>query len=277
VGVTVHEMAHSWFQAVVATNEALYEWMDEGFTSWIESECMAVISPEEMTKPRAGGAHASAYYSYTKHALSGNEEALSTHADHYTTNRAYGVAAYSKGEVLMEQLGAIVGSEVRNEAVKEYFNAWSFKHPGPLDFKRVMEKASGIELDWYFDYFVNTTHTIDYRIHQVTTSREFARVTLERVGVMPMPQDLKVTYKDGSTIEYHIPLVIMRGNRPLADNEILSPDWPWTNPLYTLDIPTQGKRISEIELDANLLQADVNRTNNFVGFKGVGKTNFILE
>jgi hypothetical protein len=92
-----------------------------------------------------------------------------------------------------------------------------------------------------------------------------------------MPQDLKVTYKDGSTIEYHIPLVIMRGNRPLADNEILSPDWPWTNPLYTLDIPTQGKRISEIELDANLLQADVNRTNNFVGFKGVGKTNFIRE
>ena len=277
VGVTVHEMAHSWFQAVVATNEALYEWMDEGFTSWIESECMAVISPEEMTKPRAGGAHASAYYSYTQHALSGNEEALSTHADHYTTNRAYGVAAYSKGEVLMEQLGAIVGSEVRNEAVKEYYKAWSFKHPGPLDFKRVMEKASGIELDWYFDYFVNTTHTIDYNIQQVTTSREFARVTLERVGVMPMPQDLKVTYKDGSTIEYHIPLVIMRGNRPLAENEILSPDWPWTNPLYTLDIPTQGKRISEIELDANLLQADVNRTNNFVGFKGVGKTNFIRE
>ncbi len=94
---------------------------------------------------------------------------------------------------------------------------------------------------------------------------------------MPMPQDLKVTDKDGSTIEYHIPLVIMRGNRPLAENEILSPDWPWTNPLYTLDIPTQGKRISEIELDANLLQADVNRTNNFVGFKGVGKTNFIRE
>jgi aminopeptidase N len=270
-------MAHSWFQAVIATNEALYEWMDEGFASWIESECMAEIFPEEMTKPRAGGAHAYSYYGYIKQALSGNEEALSTHADHYTTNRAYGVAAYGKGEVLLEQLGAIIGSEDRNEGLKEYFNVWSFKHPGPIDFKRIMEKASGIELDWYFDYFVNTTHTIDYSIKEVTTSRDLAKVTLERVGFMPMPQDLKVTFKNGSTIEYHIPLVIMRGNRPLSDSEILLEDWPWTNPLYTLEIPTKGKRIVSIELDSNLLQADVDRDNNLVEFKGIRKVNFIRE
>jgi len=277
VGVTVHEMAHSWFQAVVATNEALYEWMDEGFTSWIESECMAEIMPEEMTTPRAGGAHARSYYGYIKQAISGNEEALSTHADHYTTNRAYGVAAYGKGEVLLEQLGAIIGSEVRNEGLKEYFNVWSFKHPGPMDFKRIMELTSGIELDWYFDYFVNTTHTIDYSIKEVATSGDLSRVTLERVGVMPMPQDLKVTYKDGSTIEYHIPLVIMRGNRPLSESEILLEDWPWTNPLYTLEVPTKGKRIVSIELDSNLLQADVNRDNNLVEFKGIRKVNFIRD
>ena len=137
--------------------------------------------------------------------------------------------------------------------------------------------TSGIELDWYFDYFVNTTHTIDYSIKEVTTSGDLARVTLERVGVMPMPQDLKVTYKDGSTIEYHIPLVIMRGNRPLSESEILLEDWPWTNPLYTLAVPTKGKRIVSIELDSNLLQADVNRDNNLVEFKGIRKVNFIRD
>ena len=35
VGVTAHEMAHSWFQFVLATNETKHEWMDEGFTSYI--------------------------------------------------------------------------------------------------------------------------------------------------------------------------------------------------------------------------------------------------
>ncbi|PCJ80544.1 MAG: peptidase M1 [Bacteroidetes bacterium] len=279
VGVTIHEMSHSWFQAVVATNESLYEWMDEGFTSWIESECMAAISPTEMTKPRAGGIHAYAYYGYIQQALSGNEEALSTHADHYTTNRAYGVAAYSKGEVLVEQLGAIIGDEVRNEGMREYFKVWSFKHPGPTDFKRIMEKTSGIELDWYFDYFVNTTHTIDYRISEVShiKSKDILNVLLEKVGTMPMPQDLRITYNDGSTSNYHIPLVIMRGNRQLSDGEELGEDWPWTNPTYSMEIKTEGKRVVKIELDPNLLIADTNRENNLVEFKSRGKIEFTRE
>tara|TARA_B100000780_G_C21121811_1_gene454479 strand:+ start:1115 stop:2950 length:1836 start_codon:yes stop_codon:yes gene_type:complete len=274
VGVTVHEMAHSWFQAVVATNEALYEWMDEGFTSWIESECMEVISPREMTQETVGGAHSYSYYGYIKQALSGNEEALSTHADHYTTNRAYGVAAYAKGEVLVEQLGAIIGEQVRNEGMKKYFTTWSFKHPGPTDFKRVMERASGIELDWYFDYFVNTTHTIDYAIKSINTRKDTSTIVLEKVGTMPMPQDLRLTFKDGTSLTYHIPLVIMRGHRKMNQGEEIALDWPWTNPLYTLEVPTQGKRILNISLDPLLLQADVNRENNKVVFKSVGKQNF---
>jgi aminopeptidase N len=267
-------MAHSWFQAVVATNEALYEWMDEGFTSWIESECMDVIAPREMTEERAGGSHSSSYYGYIKQALSGNEEAMSTHADHYTTNRAYGVAAYSKGEVLVEQLGAVIGEKVRNEGMKEYFKTWAFKHPGPTDFKRVMERTSGLELDWYFDYFVNTTHTIDYAISKVATNKKTSTITLEKVGIMPMPQDLKVTFKDGTSSSYHIPLVIMRGNRKMDKGEIVAEDWPWTNPTYTLEVATQGRRISKITIDPLLLQADVNRENNEVEFKPVGKQNF---
>ena len=274
VGVTVHEMSHSWFQAVVATNEALYEWMDEGFTSWIETECMEVIAPREMSKNKVGGAHTYSYSGYINQALSGNEEALSTHADHYTTNRAYGIAAYAKGEVLVEQLGAIIGEETRNRGMKKYFKDWSFKHPGPTDFKRVMERTSGIELDWYFDYFVNTTHTIDYSIKSVATEKNESTITLEKIGVMPMPQDLMVTFKDGSSTLYHIPLVIMRGNRTMNDGERLATDWPWTNPTYSIDIPTLGKRIASITLDPLLLQADVNRENNTVEFKSIGKQNF---
>lgn len=202
---------------------------------------------------------------------------MSTHADHYTTNRAYGVAAYSKGEVLVEQLGAIIGEKMRNEGMKEYFKVWSFKHPGPTDFKRVMERTSGIELDWYFDYFVNTTHTIDYAISKVATNKKKSTIILEKIGIMPMPQDVKVTFEDGTSSSFHIPLVIMRGNRAMDKGEILAEDWPWTNPTYTLEIPTLGKRISKITLDPLLLQADVNRENNEVEFKSIGKQNFERE
>ena len=263
VGVTVHEMAHSWFQGMVATNESLHEWMDEGFTSWAESRCMAQLFADPM-KPDENP-HKWAYASYINQHLSGNEEPLITHADHYKTNRAYGVAAYSKGEVFVEQLGAIVGEAKRDEAMRAYFAQWSFKHPGPNDFKRVLERTSGLELDWYFQYMMNTTDAIDYAVESVVNDNGLVTIELSRRGDMPMPQDLALTWEDGSTTRIHIPLVMMRGHRALEEDEPLGEDWPWVDPNYTLDLPSQG-RLLRVELDPEQLQADIHRDNNELTF-----------
>ena len=264
VGVTVHEMAHSWFQAMVATNESLHEWMDEGFTSWAESRCMAHLFADPM-KP-SEDPHGWAYASYIRQHLSGNEEPLITHADHYKTNRAYGVGAYSKGEVLVEQLGAIVGPEVRNNAMRRYFKEWSFKHPGPHDFKRVVERESGLELDWYFQDMMHTTNAVDYQVSGVQVHNDSAVVQLARLGDMAMPQDLTLTWEDGTTTSVHIPLVMMRGHRALGDGEILGEDWPWVDPNYELALPTGGKRLKSVELNAAGLVADVHPENDEIEF-----------
>ena len=264
VGVTVHEMAHSWFQAMVATNESLHEWMDEGFTSWAESRCMAHLFADPM-KP-SEDPHGWAYASYIRQHLSGNEEPLITHADHYKTNRAYGVGAYSKGEVLVEQLGAIVGPEVRDAAMRRYFKEWSFKHPGPHDFKRVVERESGLELDWYFQDMMHTTNAVDYQVSGVQVHNDSAVVQLARLGDMAMPQDLTLTWEDGTTTAVHIPLVMMRGHRAMGDGEILGEDWPWVDPNYELALPTGGKRLKSVELNAAGLVADVHPENDEIEF-----------
>ena len=264
VGVTVHEMAHSWFQAMVATNESLHEWMDEGFTSWAESRCMAHLFADPM-KP-SEDPHGWAYASYIRQHLSGNEEPLITHADHYKTNRAYGVGAYSKGEVLVEQLGAIVGPEVRDAAMRRYFKEWSFKHPGPHDFKRVVERESGLELDWYFQDMMHTTNAVDYQVSGVQVRNDSAFIQLARLGDMAMPQDLTLTWDDETTTSVHIPLVMMRGHRALRDGEILGGDWPWVDPNYELTLPTAGKRLKSVELNASGLVADVHPENDEISF-----------
>jgi len=263
VGVTVHEMAHSWFQAMVATNESLHEWMDEGFTSWAESRCMAELFADPM-KPESNP-HSWAYAGYINQHLSGNEEPLITHADHYKTNRAYGVAAYSKGEVLVEQLGAVVGTEVRDKAMRTYFKDWSFKHPGPHDFKRVVERASGLELDWYFQYMMHTTDAIDYAVESVVNDEGTVTMELSRRGDFPMPQDVEMTWEDGTTTRVHIPLVMMRGHRALDEGEILGKDWPWVEPTYTLEVPSNG-RLTSVTLDPAGMQADIHRDNNTLTF-----------
>lgn len=260
VGVTAHEMAHAWFQGMLATNESLHEWMDEGFTSWIESEYMAEEFSEARDEP-----HYWAYGGYLNLVRDGGEESLSTHADHYVTNRAYGTAAYSKGEVLLNQLAAIIGEEARNEGIKRYFDEWSFRHPGPMDFKRIMERESGLELDTYFQYMINTTHHVDVAISSVRITADSTIIALERIGKLPLPVDLRITTSDGTVMDHHIPQIVTQGNRPLGSGEVLLPAWPWTHPTYTVAIPASHPGCT-IELDAQGWTADADRKNNRVTF-----------
>jgi hypothetical protein len=153
VGVTAHELVHSWYQGLLATNEALYPWMDEGFTTYASNLIMNHLFPKEDDN----NPHEGSYRGYYALVESGKEEPLTTHADHYQTNRAYGIASYSKGNIFLNQLGYIVGEEVLHEAMKRYFDEWKYKHPEPNDFKRVVEKHSGIQLGWYFNHWVETT------------------------------------------------------------------------------------------------------------------------
>jgi len=261
VGVTAHEMAHAWFQGLLATNESLHEWMDEGFTSWIESEFLAEEFNESRDQP-----HYWAYGGYLNLVRDGGEEPLSTHADHYVTNRAYGTGAYSKGEVLMNQLAAVIGREARDAGIKRYFDEWAFSHPGPVDFKRVMERESGLELDTYFQYMLNSTHHVDVAITAVRITEDSTFIDLERIGKLPLPVDLRITTAGGQVMDHHIPQVVTQGHRPLDEGEALLPAWPWTHPTYTVALAGSMPG-STFEIDADRWTADANRKNNTVTFE----------
>lgn len=259
VGVTAHEMAHTWFQFLLATNELLHEWMDEGFTSYISSLAENVVLEENKPNPVSRS-----YLTYYYLVNAGNEQPLSTHADRYNTNQSYGISAYSKGAVCLAQLGYVIGKEHLEKTMKEYFKAWAFKHPTPNDFIRVAEKVSGFELDWYLQDWTQTTNTIDYGIKTVVENENGTSITLERIGLMPMPIDLYVTYEDGSQESFYIPLRMMRGTKdnpyPNLKRTVLS-DWAWSYPTYSFEIP-KGKKVKDMMIDASQLMADVNPKNN---------------
>ena len=167
---------------------------------------------------------------------------------------------------MVEQIGAIVGEDVRDAAMRRYFREWSFKHPGPHDIKRVVERESGLELDWYFQDMMHTTNAVDYQVAGVQVQNDSAVIQLARLGDMAMPQDLTFTWEDETTTAVHIPLVMMRGHRPLADGEILAADWPWVDPNYELILPTGGKRLKSVTLNAAGLVADVHPENDKIEF-----------
>ncbi len=258
IGTAIHEWMHSWYQMMMGTNESLYPWMDEGFTDYATSRVMAEM------RGRTGFAYDGTYRSYFNLAKSGFEEPASTHSDHYNTNFAYSAASYSKGAVFMEQLGYIIGDKVRDEVLLDYYYQWRFKHPNPNDFIRVAEKRSGMELDWYKEYWINSTKTIDYAVGNISTQNGKALLSIKRLGKMPMPIDVLVTYKDGTQEMHYIPLNLMYGAKPTESQipRTTHEAWRWTHPEYQFPIQKNIQDIKSIEIDPSMRLADVNRGNN---------------
>jgi hypothetical protein len=262
VGVTVHELVHAWYEGVLANNEVYDQWIDEGFTTYVSAFIM-----NELFNDGEGDPMISRYNGYFQIVNAGFEEPLHKHADHYVTNTAYGVASYTKGAIFLHQLGYIIGDDVLQRTLRRFYEEWKFKHPDGMDFIRIAEQESGIELKWYYEYWITTTKTIDYGITSVEASDDESAttVTLEKAGLMPMPLDVEVEFADGNIVHHYIPMRIMWGQKehefPGIDR-IVEEDWPWVFPEYEFTIDSPMEEIVRIEIDSSQRMADIDRNNN---------------
>ena len=259
VGVTAHELAHSWFQFILATNETKHEWMDEGFTTFISTLAEDVVLKENKMFPLMNS-----YSGYLALASSGEEQPQTTNANRYHFNNAYESTAYNKGAVFLSQLGYIIGTDKLFKALKAYYNEYKFKHPVPNDIRRIAERVSGIQLRWYLTDWTQTTNKIDYALESVVSQKSGTQVNLKRIGLMPMPLDILVKYKDGSQEFYYIPITLMRGEKenPYGAPWNVEKDWSWSNPKYSFSIDREKEDIDLIIIDPTYYMADVNRDNN---------------
>ena len=259
IGVTAHEMAHSWFQHVLASNESKHSWMDEGFTTWLENYGMNEISGKKVENP-----HEDSYKAYFALVKSGKEQPQSTHSDRYDENRSYSIDAYSKGNLFLTQLEYLIGKENLLKTLKRYYNDFKFTHPTPNDIKHTAEKISGANLDWYLNDWTKTTNTIDYGIKNVEDLVNSTKITLERIGRMPMPLDILISYQDGSTELIYVPQTLMRYTKAneYSINRTVLGGWDWAYPTFEFSINKSKDKIKSIQIDPLGLMADVNKENN---------------
>jgi hypothetical protein len=272
VSVSVHESVHNWYYGMLASDEGSFPWMDEGFTEYATSEVMDHLFPGQAK----GRLHQDALGTYLRLAEGDQHEPMSIHADHFRTNRGYSATAYSKGEFFVDQLGAVIGDSLVHKGLLWYYNACRFKHPEPVDVQRSMEKVSGLQLDWYFDEWINTVRSLDYGVAAITGRGDSTFITLERKGEMLMPVDVAVMGTDGRTTCYQVPLSLMLGARPGSPSgapcTALRP-WLWTAPRYTFGIPVPMDAVRAVILDPEERLADKDRSNDSVelepGTRGV--------
>ena len=269
--VISHEMAHSWFQHVLASNESKHPWMDEGFASFLEHYGVNELNQTRLENPYKIG-----YDAYFAMVDSGKEQPISTHGDRYDTNKAYSTGSYRKGEVFLAQLQYLIGKENVMKTLKRFYRDFKFKHPNPNDIKRTAERVSGANLDWYLVDWTQTTNTIDYGIKDVSDSDgnyiggTATKITLERIGRTPMPMDVLVEYTDGTEESFYIPLRMMSFEKENPMPEIkrtVLKDWTWAEATYNFEIQKTKNTIKKITLDPSSIMADVKKDNNIYEVK----------
>ena len=266
VSVTSHELAHAWFQGVLATNEMKHEWMDEGSASYFGDLAESFVLGSDFYNSIY-----SSYFRYISLANSGQEMPQATNANRYKYNRAYESTAYSKGFVFLSQLRYIIGEEAFKKTIKNYYNTYKFTHPLPNDLRRVAEQSSGILLNWYLTDWTQTTNKIDYSISNVKGNGKRTTITLNRVGLMPMPLEVLVRFKNGKETIYYIPIDLMRGEKKkpqYAKNWIQIQDWSWAYKEYSFEIDHELDSILSVNINPTGLIADTDGSNNILLLNG---------
>ncbi|WP_337968086.1 M1 family metallopeptidase [uncultured Flavobacterium sp.] len=261
LGTATHEMGHSWFQHILASNESKHPWMDEGFTTYIEDMALNELKGDKKVENPFKGNY-TAYYNLVN---SGKEQPETTHGDRYDENRPYSISSYVKGSIFLSQLEYVIGKENVDATLKRYYNDFKFKHPTPNDIKRTAERVSGAELDWYLIDWTETLNTIDYGIKDVADNAGKTTVSLERIGRMPMPIDLTVEYTDGTSESFYIPLRMMNFIKPNPNPNVkrtVLEDWAWAQSNYSFTIDKSKTAIKKITIDPSGLMADIKASNN---------------
>ena len=262
VGTAIHELAHAWFQHLLATDEAAYPWMDEGFTSYIQT-----LAEQQVLHliPATNYPFTKAYNGYLNLVKSGLQEPTITHSDRYATNYAYSIAAYYKGQLFLTQLDYLMGNEALMKTLKRYYREYAFKNPTPNDFIRIAEKVSGMQLQWFLNEFMQTDHVADYAIDKVEAKGNKTAITLKRLERLPLSIDLFVTDKAGKTQYVYVPLRMTYGEKPNTYPNYprtVVPAWGWGNLTYTFELDMPLNNIQSIVLDPNNRSVDINRENN---------------
>jgi hypothetical protein len=236
-GVTYHEISHMWFPMTVGTNEKKYAWLDEGTTTFNETEGRDAFYPDQ-------DAWARSEHYYFRFATSVGTPSM-RHADRYPVDGpARYVASYDKPGVMLHALRGILGDETFREGYRTYAERWAYKHPTPYDFFNTFEDVARRELDWFWRGAFYESWTMDHAIRSVDHRGDSTVVTVADKGRLPMPVFLNATYADGRTVERRVGVE------------------PWLDGRRQVEVVLDGGPVSTVVLNPDGLLPDLYRSND---------------
>ncbi len=191
VYVTAHEIAHTYFPFYMGINERRWAWMDEGWAQALSFDIQVELSPEQDTRA----------YNVTRYLNSSGKEEdipMMVPSDNLGRFHSYRSTSYLRPGEAYDMLRTTLGEELFGNALREYMKRWHGKHPIPYDFFFTFDKSTGEDLSWFWNPWFFQFGYPDLGIKGVNESKEKTTISIEKIGNIPVPIDLTITFEDSS-------------------------------------------------------------------------------
>jgi hypothetical protein len=149
---TIHEVGHNWFQGMLASNEPVEAWLDEGVNEWANAMVL-----NELYGPRTSALDWmgwQAEFAALRRAISADPSLvaspIATAAYAFVDDGMYFEQTYGTTMRALRTLEQTVGPTRFAAAMKAYTRAWAFRNPTGRDLFDVLAKELGEDLSWFF-------------------------------------------------------------------------------------------------------------------------------
>lgn len=266
-----HEVGHNWFFGMVGNNETYRAALDEGFTQFLTAWAMIALEGTVENPVKPDGFKKFYYKEHTMRdaevydrfhrsaVVNDHIERLNVHSDHYHDRSGYG-QVYFKTATMLYNLQYVLGDSLFLASMQHYFDQWKFCHPYLEDFRTSIIQFTGVDLNWFFDQWLNTNQTIDYGIRSFRKKKEGYELVLKRKGEMQMPIEFSLYDAQGNEYRYLIPNTYFVKE---TDATVL-PRWVgWgdNNREYTVLLPLDVE-VKRLRIDPSDRLADVYHLDN---------------
>lgn len=187
--VIAHEVTHNWFYGILASNERRYPWMDEGPTSYYEKRYMDEFYPDDKKRgflPTNHSGYTETELGYLLESRRAMDMPSDLHSEKYD-ELAYGISAYAKPQLALSLLEAYYTKERLDQAFKDYYDRFGFRHVQPEDLQQSLEQTLDDDLGWWFKGVIGSRGITDYCIHKVRSGEHGSDIQIRNKGSVAAP------------------------------------------------------------------------------------------
>jgi hypothetical protein len=157
-----HEVGHNWFYGILANNERMHPWMDEGINSYYDQRYSlqqygnTSLDMLNVNAPFLKKREPADIQKTLLQTIAGikKDQPIETPSQDFSLLN-YGMIAYYKTAQWMQLLEKTLGTTGFDSMMHAWYTSFKFRHPYPEDFKQVAETVSGKNLDSIFNLLYN--------------------------------------------------------------------------------------------------------------------------